>query len=155
MTPRVNPYAAAPALTKLLIDYGTQVAKAAAGLEPKLVELVKIRASQINGCAMCLLMHTREARKKGESEERLYLLDAWRESPFFSERERAALAWTEALTRVAQTRAPDEDYRAMAQHFTQEEQVKVTLLITAINSFNQLNAGFQLDPSLLDQLLAA
>ena len=155
MTPRVNPYTAAPALTKLLIDYGTQVAKAAVGLEPKLVELVKIRASQINGCAMCLRMHTHEARKKGESEERLYLLNAWRESPFYSERERAALAWTEALTRVAETRAPEEDYGELARHFTDEEQVKVTMLITAINSFNQLNVGFQLDPSLLEKLLAA
>ena len=107
------------------------------------MELVKIRASQINGCAFCLHMHTASAREHGETEERLYLLDAWRESPLYSERERAALAWTEALTLVAETRAPDEDYHALQAQFTEEEQVKLTLLIVAINGWNRIQVGFR------------
>jgi len=145
MSERLNPYAAAPELAKLLIDFGTAVT--ATGLEPSLMELVKIRASQINGCAVCLQMHTTEARKKGESEERLYLLDGWRETSLYSDRERAALAWTEALTRLSETRAPDEAYQAVRAHFTDEELVRLTLLINAINSFNQLNVGFRVDPA--------
>jgi AhpD family alkylhydroperoxidase len=113
------------------------------GLEESLMELVKIRASQINGCAFCLHMHTREARARGESEERLYLLDAWRESPLYSERERAALAWTEALTLVAETHAPDHVYQALQAQFTEEEQVKLTLLIVAINGWNRVQVGFR------------
>jgi AhpD family alkylhydroperoxidase len=153
MAPRVNPYLAAPELTKLLINFGTAVQQA--GLEPKLMELVKIRASQINGCAICLKMHTHEARKNGETEERLLMLDAWRESSLYSGRERAALAWTEALTRLAETHAPDEDYRALEEHFTDEEQVKLTLLIAVINAFNKLGVGFRVNPELLAQLTRA
>lgn len=108
MKPRLNPFAVAPDLTKLLIDFGTRVAQA--GLEPSLVELVKIRASQVNGCAICLHMHALDARKNGETEERIYMLDAWRESSLYSARERAALAWTEALTKVSETHAPDDVY---------------------------------------------
>jgi AhpD family alkylhydroperoxidase len=105
---------------------------------------VKIRASQINGCASCLHMHTAAARKNGESEERLYLLDAWRESPLYSERERAALGWTEALTRVSETHAPDDVYRALQAQFTEEEQqVVLTLLIVAINGWNRIQVGFR------------
>jgi AhpD family alkylhydroperoxidase len=107
------------------------------------MELVRIRASQINGCAMCLHMHTADARKQGETEERLYLLDAWRESPLYTPRERAALAWTEALTLVAETRAPDEVYEELRAHFTEQEQVNLTLLIVAINGWNRLNVGFR------------
>jgi len=113
------------------------------GLEDSLMELVKIRASQINGCAFCLHMHTAEARKKGETEERLFLLDAWRESPLYSARERAALAWTEALTLVAETRASDEAYEALQAQFSEEEQVKLTLLIVAINGWNRVQVGFR------------
>ncbi len=154
MTPRVNPYVAAPELTKLLIDFGTAVAQA--GLEPSVMELVKIRSSQINGCGICLKMHSREARKRGETEERLYMLNAWREAPsLYTERERAALAWTEALTRLAETHAPDEDYQALEAHFTDEEQVKLTMLIATINAFNKLGVGFRVDPALLDHLLRA
>jgi AhpD family alkylhydroperoxidase len=153
-TPRANPYVAAPALTKLLIQFGNTVAQA--GLEPPLVALVKIRASQINGCAICLKMHTHEARKNGETEERLLLLNAWRETgSLYSERERAALAWTEAITRLAQTHAPDEDYRALEAHFTDEEQVKLTMVISVINAFNHLGVGFRVNPELLAQMQRA
>jgi AhpD family alkylhydroperoxidase len=112
------------------------------GLEHSLQELVKTRASQINGCAHCLHMHTRDARKAGETEERLYLLDAWRESPLYTERERAALAWTEALTLISQTHAPDEVYAQLKAQFSEEDQVKLTLLIVAINGWNRIAIGF-------------
>ena len=106
---------------------------------------MKVRASQINGCAVCLHMHTASARKLGESEERLYLLDAWRESPLYSERERAAPAWTDALTRVSETHAPDDVYRALQAQFTAEEQATLTLLIVAINGWNRIRVGFRAD----------
>ncbi|MEJ0019317.1 MAG: carboxymuconolactone decarboxylase family protein [Acetobacteraceae bacterium] len=142
MTPRLNLFAAPLSrLLQPLLDLSASVT--ASGLEPSLMELVKTRASQINGCGFCLHMHTRDARKAGETEERLYLLDAWRESPLYSERERAALAWTEALTLVAQTRAPDDDYQALRAQFTEEEQVKLTMLIVLINGWNRLNVGFR------------
>ena len=105
------------------------------------MELVKIRASQINGCAFCLDMHAAEARKAGETEQRLYLLDAWRDSPLYSDRERAALAWTEALTRLADKGAPDDVYQALKSHFSDEEQVALTLLIVTINGWNRLQVG--------------
>ncbi|MBM6593781.1 carboxymuconolactone decarboxylase family protein [Microvirga pudoricolor] len=141
MQARLNPLAVAPDVLKPMIDLSMAVAKS--GLEESLQELVKIRASQINGCAFCLHMHTHEARAKGETEERIYLLDGWRESPLYSDRERAALGWTEALTRVAETRAPDADYEALAVHFTPEEQVKLTLLIGTINTWNRFSVGFR------------
>jgi AhpD family alkylhydroperoxidase len=142
MQPRLNPFAAAPQPMQSWLDWGQGMLKAA-GLEESLMELVKIRASQINGCAFCLNMHTADARKKGETEERLYLLDAWRESPLYSDRERAALAWTEALTLVAETRAPDEGYNELKKQFTEEEQVTLTLLIVAINGWNRIQVGFR------------
>jgi AhpD family alkylhydroperoxidase len=141
MTPRLNPFAAAPAPMQSWLDWGKSILQC--GLEPSLVELVKIRASQINGCAVCLHMHTADARKQGETEQRLYLLDAWRESPLYGERERAALAWTEALTLVAEMRAPDDLYRALKKHFSEEEQVTLTLLIVAINGWNRIQVGFR------------
>ncbi|AWN17919.1 carboxymuconolactone decarboxylase family protein [Salinisphaera sp. LB1] len=107
-------------------------------LEPPLLELVKMRASQINGCAFCLDMHSQDARVAGETEQRVYVLDAWREAPFYSERERAALAWTEAVTRVADTHVPDEIYDHATQHFNEHELLDLTLAITAINSWNRL-----------------
>ena len=113
------------------------------GLEPTLVELVKIRASQINGCAFCLHMHTHDARAKGESEQRIYLLDAWRESPLFSDRERAALAWTESVTLVSQTHVPDTVYEQAKAQFSDEELVKLTLLIAAINAWNRFAISFR------------
>src|SRR5579871_6690621 len=136
MKPRLNPYQAAPGAMKALMALETEVQHS--GLDPTLVELVKIRASQINGCAFCLHMHTRDARARGETEERLYLLDAWRESPLYSDRERAALAWTEALTLVSTTHAPDADYAGLAPHFTDREKVVLTLLITTINAWNRI-----------------
>jgi AhpD family alkylhydroperoxidase len=141
MTPRLNPFAAAPAPMQSWLEFGKDILQS--GLEHSLMELVKIRASQINGCAFCLHMHTREARARGETEERLYLLDAWRESPLYSERERAALAWTEALTLVSETHAPDHVYQALQAQFTEEEQVKLTLLIVAINGWNRVQVGFR------------
>ncbi len=141
MTPRLNPFGAAPKPMQAWLDFGRTIL--ACGLEESLMELVKIRASQINGCAFCLHMHTGEARKKGEREERIYLLDAWRESPLYSERERAALAWTEALTRLPETGAPDDAYAALKAHFTEEEQVVLTLLIVAINGWNRVQVGFR------------
>ena len=108
------------------------------GLERRLLELVKMRASQINGCAFCLDMHSKDARAAGETEQRLYALNAWRETPFFSERERAALGWTESVTRVSKTHVPDESYENVCQHFDEQELVDLTLAIVAINSWNRL-----------------
>jgi AhpD family alkylhydroperoxidase len=141
VTPRLNPFAAAPAPMQKWLDFSKGILQT--GLEESLMELVEIRASQINGCAACLHMHTAAARKRGESEERLYLLDAWRESPLYSARERAALAWTEALTLVSETHAPDEAYQAVQAQFTPEEQVALTLLIVTINGWNRVQIGFR------------
>jgi AhpD family alkylhydroperoxidase len=140
MTTRLNPFGAHFPLFTPLIDFGKA---ALAALDPTLARLIEIRASQMNGCAVCLHMHTREARAQGETEERLYLLDGWRESPLYTERERAALAWTEALTRLDPGGVSDAAYDALRQHFTEAEQVSVTLLIGAINTFNRVNVGFQ------------
>ncbi len=116
------------------------------GLERSLLELVRMRASQINGCAYCLDMHSKDARAAGETEQRLYELNAWRETPFYSERERAALAWTEALTLVHQTHAPDEVYEEVRKRFTEEEVVSLTAAIVSINSWNRLAIGFRAVP---------
>ena len=113
------------------------------GLETSLLELVRMRASQINGCAFCLDMHSKDARAAGETEQRLYLLDAWREAPFYSDRERAALAWTEALTLVAGDRVPDDVYNEARQHFSEEELVNLSLAVIAINGWNRLAIGFR------------
>jgi AhpD family alkylhydroperoxidase len=113
------------------------------GLESTLLELVKTRASQINGCAYCLDMHTKDARAHGESEQRLYALAAWREAPFYSARERAALAWTEAVTRIAENGANDETYAEARRHFGEKELVDLTLAIVAINGWNRLAVAFR------------
>ena len=118
-------------------------AEAEAKLDRPLFELVKIRASQINGCAYCIDMHTKDARAHGETEQRLYALAAWRETPFFSERERAALAWTEAVTLVADTRVPDDVYDHVRQQFNEEELVALTFAVIVINSWNRLNVSFR------------
>ena len=141
MKARLDYFAAAPAAMKAMLDL--ENAARSSGLEQSLIELVKIRASQINGCAYCIHMHTKDARASGETEERIYLLDAWRESPLYSDRERAALAWTEALTLISQTHAPDEDYAALKAHFSDEDQVKLTLLIVTINAWNRFAIGFR------------
>jgi AhpD family alkylhydroperoxidase len=141
MTATLDPFAAAPALMKKWMAVSNDVA---ASLEPSLIELVKIRSSQINACANCINMHTAEARAKGETEQRIYLLSAWREAPCYSERERAALGWTEALTTLA-TGHPHEAARQDLQAaFTEEEQVKLTLMINVINGWNRLAVGFGL-----------
>ena len=120
--------------------------EARCGLEPSLLDLVKLRASQINGCAYCLDMHTKDARARGENEQRLYLLDAWRESPFYSERERAALAWTEAVTLVAESRVPDAVYEEVRRHFSDDEVLALTMAVVTINSFNRLNVALRTVP---------
>ncbi len=116
------------------------------GLEKSLLELVKVRASQLNGCAYCLDMHTKDARAAGETEQRLYGLVAWRETPFYTDRERAALSWTEKLTLISTNDMPDELYEAVRQHFNEQELVNLTLAITTINSWNRLAIGFRSEP---------
>ncbi len=108
------------------------------GLEESLLNLIKLRASQINGCASCLDMHWKDLRAGGESEQRLYSLDAWKESPYYSDRERAALAWTEAVTRVSETHVPDEVYKEVKRHFNEKELADLTLAVAAINAWNRL-----------------
>lgn len=139
--PRLNPYHAAPAMMKAVAALDSVVQSG--GLEQSLVELVKTRASQINGCAYCLHIHTRDARAGGESEARLYLLDAWQESSLYTDRERAALAWTEAVTLVAQTHVPDDIYDHVHEHFEDEELAKLTLLVTMINVWNRIAISFR------------
>lgn len=141
MQPRLNPYAIAPdaiATMRGMEDY-----LKTCGLEHSLIELVKMRASQINGCAFCLHMHSMDARAAGETEARLYLLNAWRESQLYTARERAALEWTEALTLVAQTQAPDAAYEAVKAQFTPKEIVDLTMLIGTINVWNRLSIGLR------------
>jgi AhpD family alkylhydroperoxidase len=145
MTPRLNPFAVSPALMKLWLAFGQEVNQS--GIEESLMELVKIRTSQINACAFCLHMHAIDARKLGESEERLYLLDAWRESPLYTARERAALAWTEALTLLPETHAPDDVWQDLCVHFSEPERVTLTLLIVAINGWNRIQVGFRAIPA--------
>lgn len=142
MNDRADVYAVGGPLFKAWYELSTQVEKS--GLEKGLLELVKIRASQINGCANCLNMHTSDARKAGETEQRIHLLGAWEEAPCYSVRERAALAWTDHLTEVATKRAPDHVYAALAAEFGEEEQVQLTLAINIINGWNRLAVGFHL-----------
>jgi AhpD family alkylhydroperoxidase len=117
------------------------------GLDASLLNLIKLRASQINGCAYCVDSHNADARKAGESERRLFNVSVWRETPFFTDRERAALAWTEALTNVAQTHAPDVDYETLAAHFSSKEMADLTLAIVAINGWNRFAIGFRKLPA--------
>ena len=141
MQPRLDFYKASPDAAKAML--ALEAAVKSLGLESSLLELVKLRASQINGCAYCVDMHSRDARKHGESERRLYAIAVWREAPFFTERERAALAWTEALTRISETRAPDADYEWLSSQFNERERVDLTLAINAINGWNRLAIGFR------------
>ncbi|WP_018238405.1 carboxymuconolactone decarboxylase family protein [Ensifer sp. BR816] len=146
MTAKLDPFAAAPSLMKNWMSTSIAVASS---LEPSLIELVKIRASQINACANCINMHTVEARAKGETEQRIYLLSAWREAPCYTDRERAALGWTEALTRLSEGHTHEGVHQDLNAHFTEEEQVKLTLMINVINGWNRLAVGFGLwvDPA--------
>lgn len=141
MSTRLQYYAVEPKALEAMM--GLENAVRASGLEYSLLELVKMRASQINGCAFCLHMHSQDARKAGETEDRLHLLAAWRESSLYTPRERAALAWTESLTRVADTAAPDADYEPLKAHFTEQEIVWLTMMIVAINGWNRLAVGFR------------
>ena len=141
MTRVTDPYAAAPTLMKQWTATGFAVEKS---LDKTLVELVKIRSSILNGCANCINMHTVDARAHGETEQRIYLLAAWHEAPVYTDRERAALAWTDALTRLAQGHTQGEAKAALEAEFTPEEQVKLTLMINIINGWNRIAVGFDL-----------
>lgn len=141
MTTRLNYFAVAPKAVEAMVGLETAVRES--GLEYSLIELVKMRASQINGCGFCLHMHSQDARKAGESEERLHLIAAWRESSLYTPRERAALAWTESLTRLADTGAPDEAYEPLKAHFSESEIVWLTMMIVTINGWNRLAVGFR------------
>ena len=141
MQQRIDYQKVAPDAVRAMFGLGKYLA--GCGLEPSLLELVKLRASQLNGCAFCLDMHSKDARAAGETEQRLYLLSAWRESPLYTERERAALAWTEALTLISETHAPDDVYEAMRAQFSEAEAVNLTVLIGAINAWNRVAIGFR------------
>jgi AhpD family alkylhydroperoxidase len=141
MEQRIDFYRASPEAIRALMALEGATAKL--GLDTRLLELVKLRASQINGCAYCLDMHSTELRSLGESERRLAALPAWRETPFFTPRERAALAWTEAVTLLPQTRAPDADYALLREEFSEREMVDLTLAIGTINTWNRLAVGFR------------
>ncbi|MDB5993805.1 MAG: alkylhydroperoxidase AhpD core domain protein [Pseudomonas sp.] len=144
MKARTDFYTASPDALKAMIALETAVSKLP--LEKNLIELVKLRASQINGCAFCIDMHTADAIKGGETTRRLFGVSAWRETPFFSDRERAALAWTESLTLISQTHAEDEDYELAAAQFSPKELVDLTVAITTINAWNRLAIGFRKMP---------
>jgi len=144
MKPRLNPYQVAPDTINTLRTLEAQVQDSS--LEQSLIELVNIRASQINGCAFCINMHTQDARKQGETEQRLYLLNAWRESPVYTDRERAALAWTEAVTLVSETHVPDEVYDEVRRQFSEQETVNLTMLVATINAWNRIAISFRAMP---------
>jgi AhpD family alkylhydroperoxidase len=143
MTDKINPFAVAP---ELMTDWQKAMIRLAAGanFDPTITELVKLRVSQINGCANCINMHVVEAREQGVSQQRIDLLPAWREAPFYSDRERAALGWSEALTRLSEGRGRERAYDALKAHFTEEEQIKLTLTINVINGWNRIAVGFGL-----------
>lgn len=140
MKPRLDYFAKAPELMQAVLTLNKAVEES--GLEMSLLHLIKLRASQINGCSYCVDMHSREAREDGESERRLYLVAAWKESPLFTERERAAFAWVEAVTLISQGGVPDELYAATLKHFTEEELVKLTVAVAIINTWNRLSVSF-------------
>lgn len=144
MEARLNPYKAAPKAYQAMLTLSGYAASS--GIEKPLQELIKIRASQINGCAYCLDMHTKDARAAGETEQRLYMLDAWRESPFYTGRERAALEWTEALTKITEGHAPDDVYERVKQQFTPEELANLSIVIVTINAWNRLGVAFRIAP---------
>jgi AhpD family alkylhydroperoxidase len=141
MEPRLNFYKSGPEAMKAMSALEQQIARS--GLEKSLIELVRLRASQINGCAYCIDVHTADARKAGESERRLSTLSVWRETPFFTDTERAALEWTESVTLVANTRVPDDVWNRVKDHFTPAEMVDLTLLVNTINSWNRFAIAFR------------
>ena len=142
LKPRLQADKIAPEAFKAVLQVSAYIHNHS-GLEASLLNLVYLRASQINGCAWCIDMHTKDARVLGETEQRLYLVSAWREAPFYTERERAALAWTEAVTLVAKDHVPDDVYEHAKQHFSEKELVNLTLAITQINVWNRFNVAFR------------
>jgi AhpD family alkylhydroperoxidase len=144
MKQRLQFFAKAPEIMKAVSALNKAVDEC--GLEESLLHLIKLRASQINGCSFCVDMHSREARQDGETEQRLYLVAAWKESPLFSERERAALAWTEAVTKISDNGVPDELYARTLAHFSEEELVKLSVAVGMINTWNRLCVPFQAIP---------
>jgi len=139
MTAKLDPMAAAPELMKTWLRTSIAISSS---LDPTLVGLVEIRASQINGCANCINLHATQAREKGETEQRIYLLSAWREAPCYTDRERAALGWTEALTRMSEGHTHENACEALKAQFTEAERVKLTLMINVINGWNRIAVGF-------------
>jgi AhpD family alkylhydroperoxidase len=144
MKARIDLMHVSPGIIHAMLGLERQVQKA--GLDSKLLDLVRMRASQINGCAYCLDMHSKDARANGETEQRLYALDAWRETPYYSPRERAALEWTEALTLVAESRVPDDVYERVREQFSEEELMHLSLAIVSINGWNRLNVAARTVP---------
>lgn len=142
MEPRIDYMTASPASFQAVLALEEYVS-GKAGIDPRLLHLLKIRASQINGCAYCIDMHVKEARKAGLSEQWIALIAVWRESPVYTEKERAVLAWTEALTSIAQTGAPDADFDALIPHFSEDEIAKLTVAIGTINVWNRIAVGFR------------
>jgi AhpD family alkylhydroperoxidase len=147
MKPRFKDVNQASHAMKAMLALQTEVDES--GLDPGLLDLVKMRASQINGCAYCLNMHFEEAKARGETDQRLYLLDAWRESPAYTERERAALAWTESVTLVTNDRVSDDVFDLARQHFSESELANLTLAVVAINGWNRFNIAFRNVPPLV------
>src|SRR5271154_276268 len=145
MLPRINFYKAAPEAIQAMRGLEHYINQSS-GLEPSLRELIKTRASQINGCAYCIDMHTKDARAAGESEQRLYALNAWRETPFFTERERAALAWTEAVTLITEGHVEDAVYKDARQQFSEEELMNLTIAVVTTNGWNRLSIAFRVVP---------
>ena len=144
MEMRIDPRKVAPEVFRAM--FALESAVKATGLEGNLLDLVKLRVSQINGCAYCIDMHSKDLRAEGESEERLYLLDAWRETSFYSDRERSALAWAEAVTLISHSHVPDEVYQQARQKFADDELAKLTLAIVAINGWNRFGIAFRATP---------
>jgi AhpD family alkylhydroperoxidase len=141
MEPRIDFNKASPEAVRAV--YALEKFIHTSGIDRRLIHLIKLRASQLNGCAYCVDMHVKEARKDGESEQRLHLLSVWRESPLYSEQERAVLAWTESLTNLSQTKAPDEDFEPLRRFFSDEEITKLTVVISTINVWNRLAVGLR------------
>lgn len=145
MTTRLNPYEASAETMQAVVALENHIQNA--GLEPGLLDLIKTRASQINGCGFCINMHTQEARQRGESEQRLHLLNAWRESALYSAREKAALAWTEALTLINENHVTDRVYNEASQHFSEQELVTLTVAVGMINTWNRIAISFRIQAS--------
>lgn len=141
MEPRIDVKKVSPGALRAM--FGLELYLRSSGLEENLLNLVRMRVSQINGCAYCLDMHSKELRAGGETEQRIYMLNAWRESPFYSERERAALAWAEAVTLVADEHVPNDAFKQARSHFSEDELLNLTLAIIAINGWNRLNISFR------------